>query len=77
MQFHDRKTPKTARNYPMHENEETPNEATKEEKSRDTDWNDASRLHKVPPAGLEPATHGVETHCSNPLSYGGWTDHLY
>ena len=26
---------------------------------------------KVPPAGFEPATHGVETHCSNPLSYGG------
>ena len=25
----------------------------------------------APPAGLEPATHGVETHCSNPLSYGG------
>ena len=25
----------------------------------------------MPPAGFEPATHGVETHCSNPLSYGG------
>lgn len=26
---------------------------------------------KVPPAGFEPATDGVETRCSNPLSYGG------
>ena len=25
----------------------------------------------MPLAGIEPATHGVETHCSNPLSYGG------
>ncbi len=24
-----------------------------------------------PPAGFEPATHGIEAHCSNPLSYGG------
>lgn len=29
----------------------------------------------VPPAGFEPATHGVETHCSNPLSYGGVPRH--
>ena len=25
----------------------------------------------APPAGLEPATHGLTVHCSNQLSYGG------
>jgi hypothetical protein len=32
---------------------------------------DVSRHHKAPPAGLEPATVGLEVRCSDPLSYGG------
>ena len=28
-------------------------------------------MMQVPPAGLEPATHGLEGRRSDPLSYGG------
>ena len=37
----------------------------------------SSRLESAPPAGFEPATDGVETRCSHPLSYGGVTPPRY
>ena len=30
------------------------------------------QLSKVPPAGVEPATHSLRVNCSNQLSYGGF-----
>src|SRR3954447_9317751 len=42
-------------------------------------WNDVARhvgtmsrdITSVPPAGIEPATHGLGNRCSSPLSYEG------
>ena len=41
------------------------------QRCRDSSVKHVATHDTVPPAGFEPATHGVETHCSNPLSYGG------
>ena len=41
-------------NYNKKTTNSTPVGATENEKSRDTDRNDVSRLHMVPPVGLEP-----------------------